>query len=337
MLEELRHNILSVIVLITLAQTAAADTINIQFKCNKVEYICGEPVLLKTTISNPSGSKFMGNASGYAWNKETGFSMLIARGESDFVDILSMSRPARQIHGGVGVVPRHLDFWYDRHYFSNTLLAGEQAERVDLLIFTKPGDYKLKAVLKDRDGTVRGSEPIQIRIVSLEETNDSIAQLVNQEFLINLGSAIYYAHHMEELWGGCTPGKCLDGREFAEIAPVIIKKHKDSVFREYVMYADIMEHGQSGVPGWPLTKGHKELAYCFAKEYPDSWLLPEVYRKLFWAYVVAKDKKNAEEVRNKALKLAPHARGLRRMRYKDLSKIKPSRKKDPDIYVPRDK
>jgi hypothetical protein len=338
-LKELRHSILSGIMLITLAQTVAADIVNIQFKCNKfksnkVEYICGEPVLLKTTISNPSGSKFTGNASSYSWRIETGFSMLIACGDSDFIDILNKSRSGGQIHGGVGAAPEHLELWYDRHSLPSTLLAGEQAERVDLLIFPKPGDYKLKAVLKDRDGTVRASEPIQIRIVSLEETDDSIAELGKQDFVINLGSAIYYAHHMEMLMGGYRPGESLDGGEFAKIAPVIIKKHKDSVFREYVMYADIMANGRLDVLGWPLIRGRKDLAYRFAKEYPDSWLLPEVYRKLFWTHVVARDKKKAEDVRKKAMKLAPHARGLRRMRYKDLSKMKPPRKKDPDIYVP---
>jgi hypothetical protein len=247
--------------------------------------------------------------------------MLIAAGDNDFIDILSTGRSA-MIHGGVATAPRQFDFWRDRHYFSNTLAAGEQAERVDMLVFPKPGDYKLKAVLKDRDGKVRGSEPIRIRIVSLEETNDSIAEVGKQDFVINLGSAIFYAHHMEELLGGYGPGKSLHPDKFEEIVPVIIKNHKDSVFREYVMYADIMGHGDRVVTGWPLIKGRKDLAYRFAKEYPDSWLLPEVYRKLFWTHVAARDKENAEDVRNKALKIAPHARGLRRIRKSDLSKWK---------------
>ena len=340
MLEELRHSVISVIVLITLAQTAAADTIDIQFKCNKfksnkAEYICGEPVLLKTTISNPSGSKFTGGSRNYGWGGKTGV-MLIARGDSDFIDILTTGRRAAQIHGGVEVKPQQFEFWRDRRGLPGTLSAGEQAERLDLLIFPKPGDYKLKAVLKDQDGTVRGSEPIQIRIVSLEETNDSIAEFGKQDFAISLGSAIFYAHHMEELLGGYGHGS-LHPEKFEEIAPLIIKKHKDSVFREYVMYADIMGHGDRVVTGWPLIKGRKDLAYRFAKEYPDSWLLPEVYRKLFWTHVAARDKEKAEDVRNKALKIAPHARGLRRIRKSDLSKIRPSEKKENPHMYPGDK
>jgi hypothetical protein len=193
-----------------------------------------------------------------------------------------------------------------------------------MLIIPKSGDYRLKAVLRQRDGKIYVSRPIQFQVLPLKNKQDSISQLGDQNFLINLGATIFYAHYVEEIWGGWPPGKSFGAEKFEEIASVIKEKHKDSVFREYVMYADIMTHCRRGMSVRALKKRRRgmELAESFIKEYPNSWLLPEVYRKQFQAYVYEKNKDKAEEVRKKVLQIAPNASVLRFVKSMDLSKLK---------------
>lgn len=292
------------------------EDLQIQLRSNKDMYICGEPVLLKTTVMNTSSKVFVGNTPSYGWGF---FTIYIACGDDDFADILSRKRP-RSIQGMIAM-PRQFDRFYDRYRLPNTLLSYQQVERLDMLIFPKPGDYKLKAVLRDRDGKVGESEPIQIRILPLQEKYDSISQLGGPNFLINLGSSIFYAHHMEQLYGRYPPGESLMPKEFEKVAPVIIAKHKKSVFREHVMYADIMAHGRNDNAYHPLPNSRKELAERFEQEYPKSWLLSEVYRRLFWTYVVEEDTEKAEQIRDLALQKAPHAVVLRHVKKKGLSKL----------------
>ena len=95
---------------------------------------------------------------------------------------------------------------------------------------------------------------------------------------------------------------------------------QDSIFREYIMYMDIMlSCGEVGNSPF-LTREGKQMAERFAREYPDSWLLPQVYRRLFWQYATERDKDKAEVIRNEALRIAPHAVILRDVRECDLSK-----------------
>ena len=308
--------ILYLIVIVVLARVATGETIEIQLRSKKDVYICGEPVLLKTTIMNTSSKVFVGNTPSYGWGF---FTIYISFGDDDFADILHIRRRKPTLY--VATVPRQFDRFYDRYRLPNTLLSYQQVERLDMLIFPKYGDYKLKAVLRDRDGKVGESEPIQIRILPLQEKYDSISQVGDPNFLINLGSSIFYAHHMEELCGRYPPGESLMPKEFEKIAPVIIAKHKNSVFREYVMYADIMAHGRNDLPLHPMPISYKELAESFVQEYPKSWLLPEIYRRLFWTYVVEKNRVKAEQIRDLALQKAPRAVVLRHVKKKDLSKL----------------
>ena len=186
--------VLHVVTMLVLSEVVAAEIIQVELRSNKDEYICGEPVLLRTIVSNFSGMKFVGNIPHYyTWGS---FTIYIACGDDDFADILSRERP-RSIQGMIAM-PQQFDRFYDRQMLPKTLLNGQQAERLDMLIFPKPGDYKLKAALRDRDGKVGESEPIQIRILPLQEKYDSISQLGDPNFLINLGSSIFYAHHMEK-------------------------------------------------------------------------------------------------------------------------------------------
>jgi hypothetical protein len=310
--------ILYLVILVVWARGSTGETIEIQLRSKKDVYICGEPVLLKTTVMNTSSKVFVGNTPSYGWGL-SGFMLYISCGDDDFADILHIRRRKPTLY--VATVPRQFDRFYDRYRLPNTLLSNQQVERLDMLIFPKYGDYKLKAVLSDRDGKVGESEPIQIRLLTPQEKYDSILQLGDPNFLINLGSSIFYAHHMEQLCGGYPPGESLVSREFEKVAPVIIAKHKNSVFREYVMYADIMAHGRNEHPLHPMPISYKELAESFIKEYPKSWLLPEIYRRLFWTYVEGKDIAKAEQIRDLALQKAPYAVVLRHVKKKDLSKL----------------
>jgi len=303
--------ILHLFVLFVLLQQAVAENINVQFHSNKAEYICGEPVLLKTTVSNPSGEDFKGKSPGYGWGKDFGFTMYIALGDEEFENMLSVEAKVRL---GVSTPPMQWNLFNDLHWLPRNLSAGQQVQRFDMLIIPKPGNYKLKAVLKEpkkKGGKTYASKPIEFRVVPIKEKYDSISKLGKQDFLINLGSSIYYAHYVERLWGGYPPGESLHPEKFEQVAPVIRENYKDSVFREYVMYADIMTHYRPDRSTHELIKGRREFAERFVKEYPKSWLLPEVYRKLFWTYVAEKDKEKAQEIRKKALQVAPNASVLR--------------------------
>jgi hypothetical protein len=124
---------------------------------------------------------------------------------------------------------------------------------------------------------------------------------------------------VQKLWGRYPPGKSLKPEEFEQVAAVILDKHENSVFREYVMYADILTHHRPETKTKELIKGRKEAAESFVQQYPNSWLVPEVYCKLFWTYLAEKDKAKAEQARNKALEKAPNAAFLRYIKQKDLS------------------
>jgi len=295
----------------TLAQGAVKQNISVQLQCNKSEYICGEPVLLRTTITNLSLQDYKRQYGNYGWSPKSGFTMYVSNDGNDFENILEIKTKLRL---EISTPPRQYELFRDRHFLPGNLSTGQKAERFDMLIFPKPGDYKLKAVLKERDGTTYMSEPIGLKILTIKEKNDSISKLGGQDFVINLGSSIYYAHYVEKLWGGYPPGESLRPEKFEELAPVIKEQYKDSVFREYVMYADIMTHYNPSKSTHELIEGRKELAEQFLKEYPNSWLLPEVYRKLFWTYVAEKDRKKAEQVWNKALEIAPNATVLKEVR-----------------------
>jgi len=309
MLKKTKYNFVLAIIILT--QVAISQNIKVEFQSNKSEYINGEPALLRTTILNFSEKDFKGKLDGYGWHRDVGFTMYVANDGNDFENILDIKTKLRL---EISTPPRQYELFQDRHFLPGNLSSGEKAERFDMLIIPKPGDYRLKAVLREPDGRTYMSEPIRLKILTIKEKNDSIWKLGRQDFIINLGSSIYYAHYVEKLWGGYPPGESLRPEKFEELAPVIREQYKDSVFREYVMYADVMTHYNPRKSTHELIEGRKELAEQFLKEYPNSWLLPEVYRKLFWTYIAEKDRKKAEQVRNKAIEIAPNATVLKEVR-----------------------
>ncbi|MHC4214504.1 MAG: hypothetical protein ACYSWP_14155 [Planctomycetota bacterium] len=304
----LRKYILGTLVVLLLASLTSAQEIELKLKANKNEYVCGEPVLLRTVVTNSSDKDVLGDLKSYGWANDRGFTFYIARGQEASVDI---NNRKKKLPWPVSRAPLQFDRFYDRHRLSNSLKRGQQTQRLDMLILPQPGEYKIKAVLKNRDQSAHQSIVVKIKVLTIDQKYDSIEKLGNQDFIINLGSTIYYAHYMEKLLGRYPPGNSLMPKVFEKIAPTIMDKHKDSNFREYVMYADIMAHGRQDIPRHPLIDTKKLLAEQFIREYPKSWLLPEVCRRLFWTYLSEKNIDNAAQVRDLAVQKSPNAAFLR--------------------------
>jgi len=311
--------------------------ITVEAECNKClnrkgvepEYVCGEPVLIRTLVCNPSNRDFVGRSGFYAWGAS--FTMYVARGGEDLVDIES---PVRKRRWSTAQVPTHFEPWIDRRMLPGTFGPGERAERIDMLIFPEPGSYRLKVVLKDKDrnGTSHESQVISFKVVSAPESVvENLSGLGGANFIINVGSTIFYAHYTEELCGGFPPGKSLMPKEFEKIAPVFRGERKESFLREYVIYADIMVHGRVRVAEWPLVKSRKVIAEQFAEEYSDSWLLAAVYKKLFNTYVADREREKAAKILKQIKGTMPHAILLKRIREKGgdiVEKMEPSARGD---------
>lgn len=296
--------------------------IKIELNSNKSEYFCGEPILLKTIVTNLSDKNVIGDAKAYGFGGN--FTMYISYDGIDFDDILWLTKIDPNLKS-IATIPRQFEFYVDRYLLLNTLPSGKQAERLDMFIISKSGIYRLKSVLrKGNKEILYTSEPIKFSVITPTEKYDSLSDLRDPNLFVNLGSTIFYAHHLEGFYGG-SPGKSLDKEEFEKIAPQIIEKYKDSAFREYVLYADIMGHERGDILSGSrlLPEKYKQSAMQFEKEYPDSWLLPDVYRRLFLTYVYEKNKEKAEQVRDKAIGKSPNSTVLRNMKQMDTNSIKP--------------
>lgn len=290
--------------------------LQVDVRSNKTSYLCGEPVLLQTTVSNFSKKSFVAKLGGFDRGGKQGVTMEVASGDLDFSLIGSM------------VVIKALDLWdaplaykffHDRHWLPGKLLPGARVTRLDVLVVPKPGEYRLKTVLRDAGGQAYASVPVRFVVSELKEGRDSITRLGGGKFAVSLGSSVLYAHYIQELWGGYGPGPSLVAAEFERAAQELIQKHKDSVFREYALYAATMVRGSSIIENpHGFVKGGKELAQRLVREYPTSWLLPDVYRILFFTAVEERDYKKAVALREKVLEIAPWATVLRDVRQYDL-------------------
>jgi hypothetical protein len=329
MLRNIRH-ILSLMISFSLCMTTFAqdDPIKVELQSNKKEYICGEPVLLKTSVTNTSGNSYVLNEVGYEWLPKS-FRMFVAYNSDEFVDILSIK--ARTSGGDrLGIVAHSGNYerpFIDENYLPNSLEGNQRVERIDFILMSRPGDYKIKSVLEDRLGKSKTyeSEPISFKVVSLSQKADSISKLGDPNLIaLKLGKTIWSAHFSrgEGYAYDPSPDGPIGTAAFEKIAPEIIEKNKDSVFREYILYADIAGHRNNDSYS-SLPEKYKERAFQFEKEYPDSWLLPQVYVRLTNTYIAEKNREKAEEYKQKALKLAPNDRGLTGIRQMDLDKLLP--------------
>ena len=305
---------------------AQDDPIKVELQLNKKEYICGEPILLKTIVTNTSGSACVLSEAGYEWGPGS-FTMSIAYDKDDFVDIFSFKARGTATAGSdrLGVIA-HSGVYErgdgDKSYFSSSLKGNQRVERVDMICLPRAGDYKIKSVLIDLAKKVKTyeSEPISFKVLSLSQKPDSISILGDPNLIaLKLGKTILSAHFSrgEGYAYGPMPSDPIGPAAFEKIAPEIIEKHKDSVFREYILYADIVGHGNNNAFR-SLPEKYKERAFQFEKEYPNSWLLPQVLDKITNTYIAEKNREKAEEYKQKALKLAPNDRGLTRLRQMDL-------------------
>ena len=289
---------------------AQDDPIKVELESNKTEYICGEPVLLKTSVINTSENANELSESGYDW-REDSYTMSISYNDDEFKDYFTLNRkldimgPRRS-----GYVPQP---YYVENFIPQLLEGKQQAEMTDLFIIPKPGNYKVKSVLKDFIGKekIYESEPISFKVLSLDEREDNISQINDPNFTSErLGKTISSVHYLGKLGNRPQPDGRMSLNEFEKIAPEIINNHKDSVFREYVMYADIMTHERQDSHGsqyHPLPEKYKQQAYEFAKEYPDSWLLSTLYLRLSETFIYEKDLDKADEYVDKSMELAPNA------------------------------
>ena len=290
-------------------QAVAFGEISLELKVSKKEYICGEPVIFKTIMRNEGPDSYEGS-SNFGWGSRFGFTMYIAQKGEEFRDLFGFKQQGRY---QVTKPPLQFDHFRDRHRLAKSLSPGQQRERTDLLVFPDAGEYMVRAMIREDDFIVYESLPVEFRVVELSEKSDSISRLVDQDLAISLGYSVFYAHFAQELMGGYGPTqvKSLSDADFERLAPQVIKRCRGSVFREYVMYADILTHYRPETNAHELLDGRKELAEQFEREYPDSWLLCEIYRKLFFTYKAEGDLQNAGRIQAKALKETPDATVLR--------------------------
>jgi len=303
-----RTRLVGVVCLVIAVQAAGASAIEVSLRPNKDRYICGEPILLRTTVSNLSKEPFVAGRA-FAWG--SGFTFYVGTKDFELAPIDSV--PAKQALE-ISTPPRQWELFEDRHWIPNQLGPGESAMRLDILIVPRPGPYRLKACLQDKAGNTYMSSPIEFEVEALTKTNDSISKLGGQDFAVNLGSCIFYAHHVQRIWGGYPPGESLSPEEFGAAFSKILTECRDSVFVEYVRYADIMGCGRGSFYRLRFDPDRAELAEQFIKEYPRSWLLPDLYRFLFFTYVEAKDYRKAAALRGKAVDAAPWATVLASVR-----------------------
>jgi hypothetical protein len=299
--------------------SAWADVV-VTVESNKQQYLCGEPVLLRTVVWNRSAQPIdFGHAFGWGGS----FVIEVAEGKTDFTDI---NRFRVHKEGRPSGAPSGTGMYTDDQLIPRALPPGGYAQRTDLAVFPAPGEYRMRIVLKDgsedTDPTLVASEPVSVRVVGLDKQPDSVSALGGQDFLVSLGSSVFYPYYLRGwLAGGYHPGPSLDADEFRAVADKIIAQHPKSVFREYVLYARMaVTYREVNSLMDEVSKEGIDLGNQLLREYPDSWLAPSVYRKLYRSYTREKDAANAERVRQEALRRFPGATILR-----DLAETVPTR------------
>ncbi len=317
--------------------------VDLQLEANKARYICGEPIILRATVRNPSDATFKSRYRTFGLRPHDKYGIEIAPGkERQFKSIWDHEK-MRDIN--VTTPPIDDDFWSDRHWIPGTIAPGAHYERTDMLVLPKPGQYRLRTRIIEGKDTRFDSPPVSVEVVPLSETQDSIAGLGDQVFAVRLGRALVTAHYTQEIWGGTGAGGSLNQKAFDSVAPTIIEKHRGSAFRETVMYADIMDGlGADHLERPAALERSKALGRQFIKDYPQSLLLPDVYYTLFRCHVQQKEPEKAAAVRAEALPKFPNATVLRTVREFDLDKIRqpqqgaeapPSRGKGVTVVKPR--
>ncbi|UCG57191.1 MAG: hypothetical protein JSU70_20290 [Phycisphaerales bacterium] len=314
-----RHACISSMLLAFLCQQAQVSGMReVEFLCNKGQYLCGEPILLRTTVANLEDKNFVGEltSGGYEGKYCFGgsFTMHIALGDGEFRDILG--RDTKRPSFPVSVPPLHVEYWSDRHGLPGRLNLGERSERVDMLVLSRPGDYKLMAVFKNRDRSVRmASDPIDLKVIPVGEEEEGFSRLADQAVFLKLGRAIHAAFYEE-----CDEGLIGDSA-VGELAAKILEEYPDSEFAEYIRYCHMLSPSPTQTEFRELAKGRKEPALRYVRENTSSWLLADLYRKLFWTYVAEKDREGAQKILNESSRRAPHAAVLKYVREEGAARL----------------
>ena len=119
MLRYKKYILYLMLVFVLWTKTLAQDNpIKVKLQANKKEYICGEPVLLKTSVINTSGNTYVLNKVGYTWGKEN-FTMSVAYNGGDFVDIWSLR--GGRLSLGFGGYSNAGPTKYDKNYILHLL------------------------------------------------------------------------------------------------------------------------------------------------------------------------------------------------------------------------
>ncbi len=194
---------------------AAEDPLKVELKSNKTEYICSEPVLLKTTLINTLNKPFISNAGGYSLypfrSTTEGFTFYVSINNKEYVDVF-MVTGRRGGRFGIQVatlqLPARLTYSFQNN-LPNKFEPLQKAERIDLLIFPNEGDFKIKSVLKDRDGKLRESAPISFKVLPLSKKPDSISKSGDPNLPLRLGIAVFSAHNTGGFMGSPYPDEPL--------------------------------------------------------------------------------------------------------------------------------
>jgi len=295
--------------------------LDLRLCASKPRYICGEPIVLRTMVVNPSQATFTSSHPTIGWRAEDEFGIEIAPGKEGQFKSIWDNEVMRSIKATTPPI-EYDDIWTDRHWIPGKIEAGAHYDRVDLLVLPNPGQYRLRATIIEDDKTRFVSPPVSVEVVPLSQAKDSIASQGDQVFATRLGRALVMAHYLQDILGGTGPEGSLNREEFDRVAPTIIEQETPSAFRETVMYADIMDWHVDDHLLQPAIERSKVLAERFIKEYPGSFLLPDVYLTLFWCHVHQKEFDKAAAVRATAVQKFPHASVLWEARQCDLEKFK---------------
>lgn len=295
-----------------LAEPAEAEAVpfplQVAAAANKAVYFSGEPVLLRTVVTNVSTAEFKSaRRSLYAWGRHEGFNVLFGlEGEDEPL----MEFGSSKLHHRISMMRnvRTQEYLHvDWQQLPASYAPGEQAERVDLFVFNHPGRYRIRPILREKDGAVHGSEVLTITVTAADARSDSVSRLDGENFVGRLGSTIAVAYYKRHLAGGIgEPGfESLSPQEFKNLAVTILRDHRQSAFYELTLLTAAVMRRFYETRDSELTLPTRELAERFLAEFPDSWLAPQVGAKLYRIYRIAKEHDKADALAEQLLQKFP--------------------------------
>lgn len=280
---------ISVTPILLIAESAGAQ-IDVSLTANKGTYLLGEPALLRTTVTNGAKRTEM------QWG---GFAL----GDGSF-DIEVNGDRHHYTHGYyVALHPIDGEMWPDPFVLPGSYAPGEAVQRIDNRVF-KIGQYRLRSVLTDRDGTRYESNEVTVEVVPIEG-RDSITHLADPGQIEDLGIIANGLHYSDQIAAGLRGVMTLG--DYRQLAHRVITECTGSVFQPYAMYGyaigtDAREVRPLGAP-WDPSRD--EMAERFLAEHPDSWLVPNMLKNRFFLHANRGEKERAMEMANQLFSVRP--------------------------------